>query len=479
MSAIITNQFRKNSRELFINDIDTNTNYFIGIGKSEPWPDIDGDEESDLNYSVPLPSNTIIEKTDALKNLISLLKVQGTFTVIPRNEWQSGRVYKVYDPSDPNIFNYETIGATAYYPCYMTHNNKVFICIKNTSKDSVGVIVPSTTNVAATGFTGQPGVLTDGYAWAFVCDLTTTSDFYTDQFVDIPGNLAVQTDIDEARTATGGKVYGFKVNDGGTDVGAGGSAVTVTLIGKNSLGGAITDVAITNFPEYTVTIVGGTITAITITTDQWPAGYVEASVVVESGVSVVATDIQPLVAPIDGFGFSPRSDLPSFYAGLFAAYIGSVGDEAPIGLGFRQVSLVKDAERTDNDVPVNATLNIYDTLPYLQLTTSSTGIPTDAGTIIAHGTNKAKAYLDYVDTTNDRVYYHQNSSGEINQKPFIAGGVTFTSPGGTTAAGNVASNGIVQGEYNQGSGETLFLENRKAILRNNNQQEDIKLVIQF
>ena len=36
-----------------------------------------------------------------------------------------------------------------------------------------------------------------------------------------------------------------------------------------------------------------------------------------------------------------------------------------------------------------------------------------------------------------------------------------------------------QGEYNPGTGEALFLENRKAILRNSNQQEDIKLVIQF
>ena len=34
MSAIITNQFRKNSRELFINDIGDSTtdDYFIGIG---------------------------------------------------------------------------------------------------------------------------------------------------------------------------------------------------------------------------------------------------------------------------------------------------------------------------------------------------------------------------------------------------------------------------------------------------------------
>ena len=479
MSAIITNQFRKNSRELFINDIDNSTNYFIGIGKSEPWPDVGGNEESALNYSVPLPSNTIIEKTDALKNLISLLKVQGTFTVIPRDEWVSGRVYKVYDPSDPNIFNYETIGNTAYYPCYMTHSERIFVCIKNTSPalDQEGVIVPSTTNVTATGFTNQPGVLTDGYSWAYVCDLTTTSDFYTNQFVDIPDNLTVQTDIDNARTATGGKVYGFKVNNGGTGI----SAQDITLIGKDSLGAPIADVnirtGVNDQAPYVVTIVGGVITAITITTDQWPAGYAEASVVVAG----VATDIQPLVAPIDGFGFSPRSDLPSFYAGLFAAYEGGAGGEAPVGLGFRQVSLVKDAVRTDNDVPANDTLNIYDTLPYLQLS-SSTGIPTDAGTVIERestSTSKGgKAYLDYVDATNHRVYYHQNSSGEINQKPIETGDVTFTSPGGTTTSAYTVS-AIVQGEYNQGSGETLFLENRKAILRNNNQQEDIKLVIQF
>ena len=471
MSAIITNQFRKNSRELFINDIDTNTNYFIGIGKSEPWPTINNVEESALNYSVPLPTNTIIEKTDVLKNLISLLKVQSTFTVIPRNEWVSGRVYKIYDPSDPNIFNYETIGNTAYYPCYMTHNDHVFVCLRN---DNNG---PSTTNVTATGFTNQPTVpLSDGYSWAYVCDLTTTSDFYTDQFVDIPDNLTAQTDIDNARTATGGKVYGFKVNDGGTGI----SDQDITLIGKDNLGAPIANVSIraagNDLSPYVVTIVDGVITAITITTNNWPAGYAEASV----DVAGVATDIQPLVAPIDGFGFSPRSDLPSFYAGLFAAYVGGADGEAPVGLGFRQVSLVKDATRTDNDLPPpNDTLNIYDTLQYLEVSDAS-GIPIDAGTVIAHATNKAKAYLDYVDinSTPNRIYFHQNSSGEVNQKPFETGNVTFTSPGGTTTS-TYAVSAIVQGEYNQGSGETLFLENRKAILRNDNQQEDIKLVIQF
>ena len=466
MSAIITNQFRKNSRELFIDDFST-SNYFIGIGKSEPWPTINGIEESNINYSVPLPTNTIVEKSDVLKNLISLLKVQETFAVIPRNEWVSGRVYKVYDPSDPNIFNYETIGSTAYYPCYMTHNNHVFVCLNNNNDG------PSTTNVTAATFT-IPSELTDGYVWAYVCSLNTTSNFYTDQFVDISADITDPTDISDAVTATGGLVYGFKVIDGGSGLDG---QEDILLVGKDSNGAVKADVTLrsggNDVSPYSVTIASGTIIDISFATDNFPNDYSEASIIVVGK----DTNIQPLVAPIDGFGYSPRSDLPSFYAGLYASYVGAEGGEAPINIGFRQVSLIKDPTRTDNDTPADDSLDIYDTLQYLGLS-SVEGITADAGTIIEHTSNGAKAYLDYVDSANSRVYYHQNSNGDINQKPFETGNVNFTTPGGTTSA-SFTINALGDGEYDQGSGKTLFLENRKAILRNSNQQEDIKLVIQF
>ncbi len=470
MSAIITNQFRKNSRELFINDIEDSTtdDYFIGIGKTEPWPTLNGVDESNLSYTVPLPTNTLIEKEDTLKNLISLLKVEETFSVIPRNEWRSGRIYKVYDPYDPNIFNFETIGAVAYYPCYMTHNDKIFVCLNNAGATA------STTNPTATTYTA-PSSLTDNYVWAYVCDLDSTSNFYTDQFVDIPADLTASGDITDASNATGGIVYGFKVVDGGSGIDG---TEDIRLVGKDSTGAIVTDHNIrssnTDGADYDVTISNNSITSIEITTDQWRSGYADASVIVDGK----ETDIRPLVAPISGFGFSPRSELPSFYAGLFGSYEGNLGGEAPINVAFRQVSLVKGATRTDNDTPADASLSIFDTLQYLEFSNVS-GIPVDAGTVIEHQTNAAKAYLDYVDTATGRVYYHQNSSGEINEKPFLASGnVNFTTPAGTTTT-NYAISTLGQGEYNPGTGEALFLENRKAILRNSNQQEDIKLVIQF
>jgi hypothetical protein len=493
MSAIITNQFRKNSRELFINDINnTGTDdYFIGIGKSEPWPTITEDgntiDENSLAYSVPLPLNTIVEREDVLKNLISLVKVQNTFAVIPRNEWRRNRIYKVYDTTDPNIFNYETITGVPYYPCYMTRNDKVYLCLSNNNGS------PSTVNFTIQSGEddyASPKTLDDNYVWAYVCDLTETSEFYTDQFVDIPADLVDTSKISQTKASTGGMVYGFKVIDGGDEIDA--TDVTIKLVGsKFDTDGVVIpadDVTIfTNnaaITGYSITISEGAVTSITFTdADNQPTGYLDASIIVVGK----ETNIQPLVAPIEGVGFSPQSNLPSFYAGLASSYIGSDNGESPIGIGFRQVSLVQNPSRIDNDNPDagdndDDTLDNYDTLQYFVMNDIN-NVPTAPGTIIEHTATGAKAYVDYVVTagSENRIYYHQNSSAEINQKRFDSGSVKFTTPAGTvTDSGHtIQSAGLVAGEYTQGSGKALFLENRRAIIRNSNQQEDIKLVIQF
>ena len=94
MSAIITNNFRRNSCENFISQLQTNQNsYFIGIGKSDKWPDSTSYSEDDQLFSVPLPNGTIIEDQDVLDNLISLVKVQQQDILTPKNRWESGRTY--------------------------------------------------------------------------------------------------------------------------------------------------------------------------------------------------------------------------------------------------------------------------------------------------------------------------------------------------------------------------------------------------
>ena len=103
MAAIITSEFRKNSRKIFTNDIKSSTvdDYFIGLGKTDSWPDTadaEGNQVTEYSrqFSAPLPIDTTIMKTDVLKNLLVLVKTDAAevFNVIPRNNWAFNRIYK-------------------------------------------------------------------------------------------------------------------------------------------------------------------------------------------------------------------------------------------------------------------------------------------------------------------------------------------------------------------------------------------------
>jgi len=128
MAAIITSEFRKNSRKIFTNDIKTSTvdDYFIGLGKTDSWSDTadaEGNQVTEYSrqFSAPLPTDTIVNKNDVLENLMVLVRTKSAevFNVIPRNNWAFNRIYKVYDPTDPRCFDYETIdGVTLSMLCY-------------------------------------------------------------------------------------------------------------------------------------------------------------------------------------------------------------------------------------------------------------------------------------------------------------------------------------------------------------------------
>ena len=93
-----------------------------------------------------------------------------------------------------------------------------------------------------------------------------------------------------------------------------------------------------------------------------------------------------------------------------------------------------------------------------------------------------KAYIVNVDTTNKRIYYFQND---------LTGYVAPTDADMTISTGGVANSGFAMAassddigvagvaEFDAGSGEVLFLENRDPIQRSTSQIEDVKLIIEF
>ena len=127
MAAIVTNNFRRENAQEWVNkltDESSADNYFVGFGKSDSWP----------NEEIPtIPSNTETENRDVLRNLIGLIRINTNAnhstakSIVPRNEWATGRRYKAYDPADIDNFNSTTVGGDTIYPSYVISNQKIYI----------------------------------------------------------------------------------------------------------------------------------------------------------------------------------------------------------------------------------------------------------------------------------------------------------------------------------------------------------------
>ena len=551
MAAIITSEFRKNARAIFTNELKNGSdNYFIGLGKTDSWPDTTDSlsnvvTEYSRQFSAPLPVDTVLDKIDVLQNLMILAKVSGStdnseiFNVIPRNNWAFDRIYKVYDPTDPKSFDYETIDGVAYYPCYVTSNDRIYICLSNT--DGNGEVTPSSVAIPSgagseagnyldfTGDNPQPISNGEGYIWTLVSFLDEDSKFYTDQFVDYKQPTSAQQ-IDQIKNVSGGLIYGFKIVDGGANATtipqADSTVITIKGTTRDSSGNLVPaeDVVIHNQNQNSPTSIGdfevifnNGIESIEYKLSAnivpWKLDYVTASVVIQTGSGEVNEEVQilPLLLPEEGLGRFPDRDLPSFYAGIAVDFIGEVDGESPVGynVDVRQISLIKNPTRNvtgdnetvavrDNDDNEGqyASDEAYDGLKYIQLG-SGTALTKDyigrdyiieqTGTLAEDV--GARAWVDYVDTESDRIYYHQNSSPKVNFKKFLD---TNTAPIGTTPA-QIKITSITgywdeikydvdvvgEAEYMSGTGEVIFYENRKPINRNFNQTDEVKLVIQF
>jgi len=518
MAAIITDDFRRSSTTFLLNDIkDQNTGandspnsgsyeYFIGIGKSDAWEnDAAGLSETSQNFSTPLPTGAVIESKEVIDNLVGAIAIDpnNAYHVIPRVDWVANRRYKRWNENDPTMFDVTTDGANTYYPCYViagaAGSEKIYICLDNNSNaqyNANGRYIPALSTVQPTGNSSTPAPNPgdassrdaeqsgDGYIWAYVADLNSASEFNTDQFVSI-SETATGTATD-ATNSTGGMVYGFEIVNSGAGISSG----DFKLVLNDNDGTA-------NVLDLTVALTGGVATGVTVKNSTGigylktnTLGTVRASVVPATGTTATTLPtIRPLVAPINGFGYTPTNDLPSFYAGLAVNYNGNVGGELPTSISYRQISLLRNPTRFDDDSPsptgdgLYANAEVYNTLRRFEFASSlPSGI--QSGDIIVDAstsgltTAPAKAFVDYVDETNNYVYFHQNESSSINQQEFTtANGTTskITIDGGTA----LTYNAITNPEYTPYSGEVYFLENRKPIQRAASQEEEIKLVIQF
>lgn len=253
------------------------------------------------------------------------------------------------------------------------------------------------------------------------------------------------------------------------------SAPTVTIVGDGT--GA-------TVASADVTIVNNVITAIDIGTStsgsSHGTNYRVATVEFSGGTPETVATARVVIAPSEGHGVDPVSELGAFLVSLNTQLEGSGGGDLTVGNDFRQISILKDP-RVYNSTPYAgglATAATLNPLPALNITGGGDVTDFSVDDVITSASG-AKAFIAYVDGSgsNNKIYYYQNEkTGFKNFTPGTSETITAQDgAGGSTFKATSISNE----EVDRSSGEFLFLENRTPINRTLTQIEDIKLILEF
>lgn len=466
MSAIITDNFRRNSAKLFLNDIAGATNnYYLGIGKSDKWPDAGAVTEDASGYNVAAPIGSFSDGLEVLNNVATFSKLgaSNTTLLIPNVPWASGNRYKAYNSYDSGCF-YATGNLL---PCYATTATGMYLCLAN---NSGGL----TANTPSTISTYTPFQGADNYVWILVQPVSQLGTaFITDQFIEVSQTALTGQPLSDSTAGQGGLCSPvFHIVNGGSGYT---STPTARLRGSDAAGSTVYDVALT------VVLQSQVITSVTLTntlTTSWPKGLQVASVEITGGGGSGAV-IVPVISPRLGYAHIPAAVMPSWYAGIsidLADAIGSDNFYTP----YRQVSIVRNPNTTAATANAlrSLTLPAGHAIPAITganalITDSTTGVPFAVADAIVGNT----------------LYFHQNYTSGFKELPNSSTTFRLSTTGSTNhtyTAVNASEcinsvNGVVGGDgiYARIAGEVVFVENRTKITRSAGQTEKIKIIIQF
>jgi hypothetical protein len=504
MAAIITETFRRKMRDLLDSDMQT-TPYYIGIGKSNPWePNSSGSIESSTTFSVPIPKGTPADDLEVLHNLTSLIKIKpgDISAAIPRVAWKSGNKYKAYNPYDETCFYSDSDEAL---PCYVINesatNKPIYLCIR-AGKDVNGNLAPSTVAPTLSTYGAQTNTA-DGYTWVYIQDYINLDETVnSSSFTQIHKQNLVQrgaepSTITLCRNNFGGKIYGFTIVNGGS-----GYSITsppslfISIRRRNSANTAdetvyTLDTSFQLIPTVTNPTVNGVTTNGVITDLTFGSQQTIAALLSDSNNSrIISASIQivngggsgalivPHISPYDGFGYQPSKDFPGWYMGLYSKLEDNTDDT--FFTPYRQISVVRNPSW--DSFLGQSPPNTLRALRYFVIDQDINSLPADISglpiRLVQSGLSITPiiGYADLVsidlDPNKKRLYFHQCYSSGFGYIPST----------GYILVGNVTEQleyELNSGEYTHSTGEVVFTENRKPIVRTPQQAEELKIIIQL
>lgn len=496
MSSIITNNFRSNIAESFINSLTTN-NVYLFISRSQKWNSeeyIDNPAISDTSAPVPVANSQ--EYSRCHDNMIAIKKINRIFDVaklIKKISWKAGEIYDMYK-HNYSIDNPATSGATTLADSlfYVINSQfQVFKCIYNgqspeeplgkaTTAGSEPVITGSPTTIITTG---------DGYRWKFLytIDVQKVLNFANNNYVPVYNDTVVNI------AAVSGTIDQINIINRGNNFTAG--TYYTKVIGNGT--GAIAKIIVPNDNANQFNQKISSVSLISVGSN-YTYAYLD--------LTKVCSDIACMVPVVLGTVVSP---VLNYYVEPIVAPVVGHGGNSEIELEYYRVALAPNLSSVDGDVPVNISYRQYGLLsnPIInnstQLFTDVTGntaykvcFPSTFAANFVNGDKITQAMTNAVgvviawDSVNKVLTYYQNAFTNKGDTTPFSGTNLITAVSGvsgtpkTTFSGTLVNSTYISGyavpEIKKHSGNILYIESRSSTInRSQDQNERILLILEF
>ena len=521
MPAIITDQFRVLNAETFVKSLvsigNTANNYYTFIGQPNSLnPQANG--SSIWEDGLP-PLDGFDEENRIKETIIALKKVtnEDIRRMIRKVQWTSGTTYEMYR-NDYTIFNKTPVTnqSSLYNANFYVINEdfRVYICLQNGSDPENPNGRPSFDQPLFIDLEPRPaGTSGDGYVWKYLYTIKPSEvvKFDSIEFIPVPENWGETGEtIATKNNAIDGKIEIVSVKSRGIGYQPISKSFTnIPILGDGSNG------------KVTITVDSfGKVSEVFVT--DGGSGYTKGTIRFEPGAPGVPLELSNnseiaefdvIIPPKGGHGYDIYRELGANRVLIYSRYITDPSNpDTILGNDFARVGIIKNPTVSGSETEL-LTLGEVSALNSLKLSGFSTLTTYPVDSTITQTTGLGVTAIGFVaswdNITGVLKYYQpvglatQGVNYKINKftsSPAQGGSLSIECPkilgpvlsidsnftGLSTVINNrtyqLGSNfvsGISSSEYNNKSGEIIYIDNRRAIPRSASQKEDIKIILEF
>ena len=503
--ALVTDNFRIYAAESFRDTLQSTNKVYMFVGRAKTWGSTDvpptGEPLDSFEYARTSYGDSVAFKR---------VDISDTALVIPRVDWIDptkttggvGRTYSMYKPDYAPTKTTANGSSRLYDSNFYVMNSdfNVYKCLYNGQSPEYprgrpSLVEPTGTSTTIIETSDSPGVYSYRWKYLYTIDADNILKFVTSEFIPVLSNSLVKS------AANAGSVDTVVIENAGSGYNNG-TFDNVPIRGDYNINSG-TQAA------CSVNVVSGSISSVTITTAG--SGYSFASIDVSLIPNIgngTGANLDVVLPPNGGHGNDSVRELGA-YRLMFASKLETTSAfvDFPNDLTYRRVGLVLNP--TDYNTTTVCSQNTRSAVKALIFPQSGAGTPSGtfvAGETITQTTTNAKGLVvSYDATTKVLKYYQDETDGTVNGNVIAFSGAnqitgstnSYTAtPDSTFGTSSVPLTQItigvsvyelglsfVEGYANEeielNSGEILYLDNRIPITRSADQNEELKVVIEF